>query len=107
MMTEDTLPNGFMLRYFYQYNMNIVNTLQDLIFFQQLWLIDSRKETRLVPKWTTNHMNPQRAGKMKVSYATQVFSHSASAAMKTLIALELMPAEAEGTAIFLEVWYID
>jgi hypothetical protein len=40
---------------------------------------------------------------MKVCLATQIFSHSDVAAMRTYIAYEELPQDAEGTVLFLEV----
>ncbi|ELT96340.1 hypothetical protein CAPTEDRAFT_219982 [Capitella teleta] len=59
---------------------------------EDLWLKDSQKPTRL-----------PRGKKMKVCLAAQIFSHSASAAMKTFIKLGIIPHKATGTAIFLQL----
>lgn len=50
---------------------------------RELRQIESSHACRAAPKLTDRHMNPNNFQKMKVSLATQVFSHSVSAAINT------------------------
>lgn len=88
-----------------QCNLHAYILLQSLTF-QKLWDLDSQNPTRLVPKWTKHHIDLTRGKKMKVCLAAQIFSHSASAALRTYIHFGLIPQDAEGTAVFLQVSYI-
>lgn len=55
----------------------------------------------LLPKITDQHIHlPKFGGKMKVKLASQILSHSMSAAMKTLIANKLLPPHAVPTQVF-------
>ena len=47
---------------------------------QQLYNIDSKNDIRCCAKQTSKHLNPNGFQKMKVKFATQVFSHTVSAA---------------------------
>lgn len=69
---------------------------------KELHRLDSLNPTRLVPKLSDNHIILPRGKKMKVSIAAQVFSHTASAAMKTLVEKAMMPSDSLGTVRFLQ-----
>lgn len=50
--------------------------------------LDKKQAIRLCPKLTENHISPPKyGGKMKVSLATQVLSHSVSTAIRTNVSL--------------------
>ena len=59
---------------------------------------DSKLPIRLCPKLTKKHMHPNRFQKMKVKYATQVLSHTVSAAISTYVSVGKLPSAACGTA---------
>mgnify|MGYP002803931165 FL=1 len=63
-----------------------------------LYNIDSKNEYRCCPKLTNQHVFPNGFQKMKVKYATQVLSHSVSAAMLLAVSGNLLPPSATGTA---------
>lgn len=53
---------------------------------KKLYEIDSQNSsTRLCPKLTPKHIAPGNFDKMKVKYATQIFSHTVSSAIRTLV----------------------
>lgn len=47
--------------------------------------LDNVNSTRMCPKITPSHVFPTKWDKMRVCYATQIFSHTFSSAIKTLI----------------------
>jgi hypothetical protein len=48
---------------------------------EKFYYLDSADDTRLCPKLTDRHVIKEKINKMKVSYATQVFSHQVGALM--------------------------
>jgi hypothetical protein len=65
---------------------------------ETLYKIDSDNTIRCCPKLTSIHLHPNGFQKMKVKYATQVLSHTVSAAMLTAVSSNLLPQSAAGTA---------
>lgn len=65
---------------------------------ETLYQIDNKNSIRCCPKLTNNHMHPNGFTKMKVKLATQVLSHTVSAAMMMAVSGGLLPASASGTA---------
>jgi hypothetical protein len=65
---------------------------------EALYANDSKLPIRLCPKLTDKHMHPNGFQKMKVKYATQVLSHTVSAAISTYVSLGKLPSAACGTA---------
>ncbi|CAG9822648.1 unnamed protein product [Phaedon cochleariae] len=62
------------------------------------------KQYKLCPKLTNAHLNPSNFQKMKVKYASQVFSHSVAAAFYTYVDFEVSPPEAKvTTAKFIKI----
>ena len=59
---------------------------------------DSKQSIHLCPKLTTKHLHPNGFQKMKVKLATQVLSHTVSAAVSTYLSLGQLPSSACGTA---------
>ena len=53
---------------------------------------------RSAPKLTDKHINPTNFQKMKVKYATQVFSHTVAASICTYASMGGLPASSLGTA---------
>ncbi|XP_052745846.1 uncharacterized protein LOC128199641 [Bicyclus anynana] len=56
------------------------------------------KGVRLVPKLTDSHIIPQKIGKMKVKYASQVFSSTVASNMGYLADKKILPEECKETA---------
>lgn len=63
-----------------------------------LYELDSNNSIRCCPKLTNTHISPNGFQKMKVKLATQVLSHTVSAAMLMAVSGGLLPASAAGTA---------
>uniref|UniRef100_A0A2A4JY71 THAP-type domain-containing protein n=2 Tax=Heliothis virescens TaxID=7102 RepID=A0A2A4JY71_HELVI len=56
------------------------------------------KGFRLIPKLTESHVNPEKMNKMKVKYATQIFSRTVAANMGYLADKGILPLECKDTA---------
>ncbi|RVE39798.1 hypothetical protein evm_015552 [Chilo suppressalis] len=56
------------------------------------------KGIRLIPKLTDQHIIPEKMGKMRVKFATQVFSQTVSSNMGYLADKGLLPTECKDTA---------
>lgn len=65
---------------------------------------DTTLKIRMAPKLTERHINLPAFSAMKVSLATQVFSHSVAAGINTLANLNFLPPDACVTAEFLETF---
>ena len=63
-------------------------------FFKQ----DQTLPTKLAPKRTEKHLHPNGFTKMKVKLASQIFSHTVSAAINTYVYLKALPGDALDTA---------
>jgi hypothetical protein len=63
-----------------------------------LYNIDSKNPFRCCPKLTKKHLSPNNFEKMKVKLATQVLSHTVSAAMLMALSSNVLPPSAAGTA---------
>ena len=59
---------------------------------------DSALSIRCCPKLTENHIHPNGFQKMKVKCATQVFSHTVSAAISMSVNIGALQTTASGTA---------
>ncbi|VEN51244.1 unnamed protein product [Callosobruchus maculatus] len=72
-------------------------------FVKRLFYLDKESHTaRALPKITDRQINPNNFQKMSVKLATQIFSHSVAAAMKTTVQTKQLPDEALATANFIE-----
>lgn len=66
--------------------------------------IDKKNKSRSLKKLTPVHLNPNSFQKMKVSYATQIFSCSVAAAINTALASgELVSDTAKNTSKFIQL----
>nr|CAH7737930.1 unnamed protein product [Callosobruchus chinensis] len=63
---------------------------------------DEKKEYRLCPELTNEHLRPGKFEKIKVKYASQIFSYSVAAALETYIVFKVLPPEASVTAKFVK-----
>ena len=68
-------------------------------FIARSFDIDRKNSIQIFPKLTASHIQPTSFDKMKVSYATQIFSNSVSSGMKVLINRNSLGQEALGTSI--------
>lgn len=71
-------------------------------YIEEFYNIDKKAQYRTAPKLTDIHINPNNFQRMKVKYATQIFSKSVSAGMTTLISLGSLSTAATFTAEFIE-----
>lgn len=65
-----------------------LNTPDGLVSFEvvkELWQLEQNGKTRMCPKLTSQHIFPTDFDKMRVKYATQIFSRTVSAAIGTVI----------------------
>lgn len=67
-------------------------------FYEQ----DKKYPVRAAPKLCDSHIKPNNFEKMKVKFATQIFSASVSTGMGLYIRFGCLPAEAEETANFID-----
>lgn len=67
------------------YKMNDLKWLAKWQHLVQLYSTDSLPDSKMLPKLTGNHVIPEKIHKIKVRYATQVFSQRVSAVMKFLV----------------------
>lgn len=73
------------------------------VIIKQLYDLEKGKTLRMCPKLTDSHILPPKfGGKMKVRLATQVFSHSVCAGLRSYVALQSLPKSALITATFCE-----
>ena len=91
--TRNILYNG--------YRIETEEGIVDWKHIETCFQINNTNNFNMIPKISNNHIYiPKFGGKMKVSYASQVFSHSMSAAIKTSIDQDLMDKDAQATQIF-------
>lgn len=77
-------------------------TFEDI---RKTYQIDQKnKKSRMLPKLTDSHLQPDTFQKMNVKLAIQIFSHSVASAIKTCIETnELQSDTAESTAYFIQL----
>ncbi|CAK1588706.1 unnamed protein product [Parnassius mnemosyne] len=56
------------------------------------------KGIKLIPKLTENHVNPEKINKMKVKFASQIFSRTVASNMGYLADKNILPTESKDTA---------
>jgi hypothetical protein len=71
-------------------------------YIEAFYASDKSKPLRLAPKLTNIHIHPNNFQKMRVKYATQVFSESVAVGLSTYVCFNALPAEASETSEFLE-----
>lgn len=73
---------------------------------KELYELERNKVTKMCPKLTEKHINPNNFEKMRVSLATQIFSRSVAAGIKTTLQLKkftnVSEQLSENTANFIE-----
>lgn len=86
---------------FFKYNLTFSNSTTDKKYLIQFYKSD-KGLNRLAPKLTDIHINPGAFQKMKVRYASQTFSATVAAGMKTCIEGGTLPRLANGTVQFID-----
>jgi len=89
---------------FFKYNLEVLNNLTDKKYLNDFYHAD-QGINRCAPKLTDAHINPGPFQKMKVSYASQVFSATVAAGMRSCVEYGTLPRAAETTVNFIE--YMD
>ena len=81
------------------YNILTLDGLASWTHLRVFYALEKASMVRSAPKITDAHLDPPPIyGKMKVSYATQILSHSVASGIETYVALGKMPKEALATS---------
>lgn len=99
------IRNNF-LNYPIKFTFNDVTYIAQWAHICTVFHIDRKNNISLIPKITEKHVNPQSSHKMKVKYATQIFSNSLSCAMKSMIEnknITELDERANGTQILISI----
>ena len=86
-----------LINYNFQFGQHVASW-QDI---ENFYVKDKMLSIRNAPKLTDKHIHPTNFQKMKVKYATQIFSHTVAAAICTYVSLGGLSSCASGTAEFL------
>jgi len=86
---------------FFKYNLTFLNGTTDKKYLVDFYKSDQGLN-RLAPKLSEAHINPGPFQKMKVKYASQIFSNTVAAAMQCCIQGGSLPLTAETTITFIE-----
>lgn len=70
---------------------------------ENLYEIEKERPYQIAYRLTSSHIKPNIADRLKLKFALQLFSKSISVAMLSLIASNIMPESAIGTAKFIEL----
>lgn len=89
---------NMLIKYDFYYEGNRISWQYIKMFYDH----DKKYPIRAAPKLTDSHVSPSPFEKMKVKYATQIFSASVSASMNLYIRFGYLPSEAVFTASFVE-----
>lgn len=84
-----------------KYNFILNNNTISWKYILQFYNLDKGYSVRAAPKLTDSHIFPSNFEKMKVKYATQVFSATVEAALNVYIRFEAIPSEAKATCEFI------
>lgn len=68
---------------FFNYRLKSGNKIADKMYLKQFYGLDRSQVNRLAPKLTDIHLNPNSFQKMRIKYASQVFSRTVVSAMTT------------------------
>ncbi len=73
-------------------------------YIRKLYSYDRDQPTRMAPKLSQQHLDPPPVyGRMKVSEAAQVLSHTVTCALNACVLMDVLPAEALATAKYTEM----
>jgi len=89
---------------FFKYNLEVSNNMTDKKHLNYFYKAD-QGINHCAPKLTDAHINPGPFQKMKVSYASQVFSVTVAAGIRSYVEYGKLPRTAETTVNFIE--YMD
>jgi hypothetical protein len=78
------------------------NKKASMKYIEAFYESDKSKPLRMAPKLTNIHIHPNNFQKMRVKYATQVFSESVAIGLLTYACFNTLPAEGSETSEFLE-----
>ncbi|CAI6353484.1 unnamed protein product [Macrosiphum euphorbiae] len=87
---------------FFSYKFQSGNKVAEKVHLQTLFNFEKNSTTRLAPKLTEIHLNPNSFQKMRVKYASQVMSHTVAVSLETLLCLGVLPSTAQGTIDFID-----
>ncbi|KAF0746488.1 THAP-type domain-containing protein [Aphis craccivora] len=73
--------------YFFNYRFKSLNKVAEKIHLKEFYKLDKSQVHRLAPKLTDIHLNSNSFQKIRVKYASQIFSHTIVAGMTTLISI--------------------
>lgn len=88
---------NMLMKYDFVINGNIISWKYIKMFYNH----DRQYPVRAAPKLTESHINPSGFEKMKVKFATQLFSATVSAGMNLYVRFQFLPAAAFATAEFI------
>ncbi|KAK0151073.1 hypothetical protein N1851_007764 [Merluccius polli] len=85
------------------FSLNPTDARKDVLWchISNFYEIDKLHTIRMAPKLTERHISLPAFSKMRVSLATQVFSHTVSAGISAMVSLKRLPAEANDTGEFI------
>lgn len=89
---------NMLLKYDFVVDENVISWKFIVMFYEH----DKQHPLRAAPKLTDAHINPSNFDKMKVKFATQVFSATVSASLNLYIRFGFLPAQAVYTADFID-----
>lgn len=87
---------------FFNYRFESDNKIAEKVHLQNFYELDKNRNIRLAPKLTDIHINPSSFQKMKVKYASQVFSKTVAASMETCVITGSLSGEAFDTINFIQ-----
>ncbi|XP_060533864.1 uncharacterized protein LOC132706519 isoform X2 [Cylas formicarius] len=86
----------------FSYNFRTPEGTVKKCYLDTLFEQDAKREYRLCPKLTNQHLSPDSVHKLKVRFASQMLSHSVAAALYAYIDFKVLPPEAAATASFVK-----
>lgn len=89
---------NMLLKYNFYVDNNKISWQYVVMFYEH----DKNYPVRAAPKLSESHINPSNFEKMKVKFATQVFSATVAASMNLYIRFGYLPSEAIHTSDFIE-----
>lgn len=87
---------------FFKYHFLINNNKTSKKYLNIFYTKDKLQSYRLAPKLTDAHLNPTNFQKMKVKFASQIFSATLAAALNTYISFGALESDAMHTADFID-----
>lgn len=72
-------------------------------YVEHLYNVDKKRQIRLAPKLSDEHLFPNKLQKMNVKLASEIFSHSVAVAMHTYMDFKQISTKGKATANFIEI----